>query len=111
LAIALAECCISGGRGATIQLPIDASFQGRWDTLLVGESGARIIVSVSPEHQAEWEAHLADRMGDRWCPLGTVGTSTDGLTLQMTDGQHLINLGIQDMGDRWRTAITRRMAG
>lgn len=111
LAIALAECCISGGRGATIQLPMDSSFQGRWDTLLVGESGARIIVSVSPDHQAEWEAHLTEMVGDRWHPLGTVGGPTDELTIQITDGQHLIHLGIQEMGDRWRSAIARRMAG
>ncbi len=110
LAIALAECCIGGGRGTTVQLPVDASFPGRWDTLLVGESGARIIVSVSPTHQAAWEAHLTETVGHHhWFQLGIVGQPTDPLIIRIADGQHLIHLSLQEMGDRWQLAIPRRM--
>ncbi|MDD4363960.1 MAG: AIR synthase-related protein, partial [Atribacterota bacterium] len=49
LAIALAESCITGGKGATIDINTDF----RPDCLLFGESQSRIIVSAKPEKVQE----------------------------------------------------------
>ncbi|MEL6320049.1 MAG: phosphoribosylformylglycinamidine synthase subunit PurL [Cyanobacteria bacterium J06626_14] len=110
LAIALAECCISGTQGAAIQLSLDSTFDGRWDTVLFGECGARIVVSVSPSHQSDWETYLATALGDRWMSLGTVGGSTDSLKITTADGQPLIHAPLNRIRDCWQLAIARRMS-
>ncbi|MEB3213134.1 MAG: phosphoribosylformylglycinamidine synthase subunit PurL [Leptolyngbyaceae bacterium] len=110
LAIALAECCISGNRGATIQLPLTSAYEGRWDTVLFGECGARIIVSVSSAHQADWEAYLNTELGDRWTLLGRVDASAQALTITTADTQELIHAPLKTMDECWRSAIERRMS-
>jgi len=111
LAIALAECCLSGSRGADIRLALDSSqADHRWDTLLFGESGARIIVSVLPNQAPAWEAYLSSQLGNDWSQLGQVGTSEDPLRLLTSDGKALIDVALGQMSDRWLTAIARRMA-
>jgi len=118
LAIALAECCIGGDRGAQIQLPIsaigtvaasdsDSSF--RWDTLLFGEGGGRIIVSVAADHQVQWENYLADQLGDRWVHLGMVAGMHTPFICSTSDGVSLIESNLKEMGDRWKMAIQRRI--
>lgn len=49
LAVALAECCILGGRGAVIELE-DAI---RTDALLFGETQSRVVVSLPPSSRAK----------------------------------------------------------
>ena len=46
LVLALAECCISSGLGATINLP---SSESRLDRLLFAEGGGRVLISCSSE--------------------------------------------------------------
>ncbi|MBD3881686.1 phosphoribosylformylglycinamidine synthase subunit PurL [Phormidium tenue FACHB-886] len=110
LAVALAECCISGQQGATVQfekpvrVPED---EFRWDELLFAEGGARIIVSVAPEQAEIWEAHLAAHLADGWQQLGQVGG--DRLHLSTTDNQSLINVEVNLMHERWATAIEQRL--
>jgi len=107
LAIALAEACISGQRGAEIRLPADRDLSAyRWDTLLFGEGGARIVVSVSAIHKAEWESYLDQNLAHNWQQIGQVGGSSLNV---MADGFHLINARIEEMGDRWLNAIERRL--
>ncbi|WP_017300165.1 phosphoribosylformylglycinamidine synthase subunit PurL [Nodosilinea nodulosa] len=110
LAVALAESCISGRRGAKIQLSAGADQSGqRWDRLLFGEGGARIVVSVGRDDQAVWEAYLRDRLVDAWQPLGTV--QGDALTLTTQDGQSLIADRVDALSQTWHTAIEQRLAG
>ncbi|MBW4484472.1 MAG: phosphoribosylformylglycinamidine synthase subunit PurL [Tildeniella torsiva UHER 1998/13D] len=110
LAVALAESCITGQQGATIQLSLEASQTSqRWDRLLFGEGGARIVVSVSPQHQAHWEAYLSHHLAGAWQWLGTV--QSDTLTLVSQDGQTLIAEAIAPLTQTWNTAIERRLAG
>ena len=110
LTVALAESCISGGQGAAIQLPLAASqTTQRWDRLLFGEGGARIVVSVSPGHQAAWETHLSHQLPDAWQRLGTV--QGEELTLTTHDDQSVITEAIAQLADTWRNAIERRLAG
>ncbi|MBD1917585.1 MULTISPECIES: phosphoribosylformylglycinamidine synthase subunit PurL [Cyanophyceae] len=110
LAVALAESCISGQLGAKVQLSLEAGQPSqRWDRLLFGEGGARIVVSVSREHQAAWEAYLTHHLTDNWQWLGTV--QGDTLTLATGDGQTLIADAVKSLASTWHTAIEQRLAG
>jgi len=110
LAIALSESCISGGQGAAITLAIASDTDQRWDRVLFGEGGARIVVSVSPSHVPTWEAYLSEHLDGAWEPIGTVGSPDSALSIHTQDGTVLINTSVETMGDRWATAIDRRMA-
>ncbi len=102
LAVALAECCISGELGAEIELP---EAESRWDYRLFGEGGARILVSVAPESAGDWEKSLALLMG-QWQRLGQVG----GASLKISSATPLIELSLREIRDCWSTAIERRLA-
>lgn len=105
LAIALAESCLAGDCGATVELPDAAE---RWDHSLFAEGGARIVVSVAATHQAVWEAFLNEQLPDRWQPLGTVRPTEVGLTISNRT-QALVQVSLRDMSDRWSGAIERRL--
>ncbi|HZG38612.1 MAG TPA: AIR synthase related protein, partial [Nodosilinea sp.] len=110
LAVALAESCISSGHGAAIQLPLAANQTAqRWDRLLFGEGGARILVSVSREQQAPWEAYLNDQLAGAWQQLGTV--QGDALSLSTQDGHVVIADTVAPLAQTWRCAIEHRLAG
>ncbi|WP_448563038.1 phosphoribosylformylglycinamidine synthase subunit PurL [Trichothermofontia sp.] len=119
IAIALAEACITGQRGATIDLdiPRDAPPQ-RWDTLLFGEGGARIVISVAAPDQAAWEAYLTAHLPpDDWQGLGTVQPSASDtsdenlaqLRIQLPGGQSLVEVPVAELTDRWESAIGRQL--
>jgi len=123
LAVALAECCISGGRGAEMTLAVDAEHStaqpagespqanaNRLDTLLFGEGSARILVSIAPARVAAWEGYLTKQLDGTWQQLGRVGSEITPLSLVNVSGVPLISASIADMGDRWSTAIERRLA-
>ncbi|NJL47869.1 MAG: phosphoribosylformylglycinamidine synthase subunit PurL, partial [Leptolyngbyaceae cyanobacterium SM2_5_2] len=108
LVVALAESCISGGQGAAIQLPLAASQgQQRWDRLLFGEGGARIVVSVSPAQQQGWETYLTQTLPDHWQRLGTV--QGEILTLTTQDGEVVIAGAVEQLSQVWGTAIRDRL--
>ena len=112
LAIALAECCISGQLGAEIQLPQMPQMsenhlsENRWDHLLFAEGGARILVSVSVEQVKTWESYLSDHLSHTWQKLGQVKGNRLAIA---TDNLTLINASLEEMGDRWSKAIERRL--
>lgn len=111
LAVALAEACISSQLGAQINLGKMES-SSRWDEVLFGESASRILVSVTPEHQASWEAYLTEQLGEQgqnWQKLGVVKNITVGLQLLIADNPEVINVTIADMSDRFANAISRRL--
>jgi phosphoribosylformylglycinamidine synthase subunit PurL len=66
LAVALAECCLAGGRGATVRLPGDPF------GVLFSESAARAVVAVRPGREAEFAALCADG-GVPAAAIGTTG--------------------------------------
>ncbi|MEO1508249.1 MAG: phosphoribosylformylglycinamidine synthase subunit PurL [Cyanobacteria bacterium J06633_23] len=80
VAIALAESAIGGNLGATITLPATAQ---RHDTLLFGEGGARIIVTVAPTHKTDWENYLSTQLQHQWSVIGTVTPPNSKLTLKI----------------------------
>ncbi|MBW4488556.1 MAG: phosphoribosylformylglycinamidine synthase subunit PurL [Trichocoleus desertorum ATA4-8-CV12] len=112
IAIALAESCISGQKGAEITLDISASEPAslRWDQLLFGEGGARILVSVAPDQAANWETYLQEHLGEHWQNLGQVGNPNAGLRISTRPSVPVIDVSIADMSDRWLNAIERRLA-
>ena len=106
IAISLAESAIGSNLGATITLP---ETKERYDTLLFGEGGARIIVTVAPAHQSIWETYLRDHLDDQWMVLGTVATADAPFILQTSRQKSLINLDVATMADSWRYAIERAL--
>jgi phosphoribosylformylglycinamidine synthase subunit PurL len=73
LAVALAECCIAGGLGASVELDA-SSWAGEELTALFGEGAGGFVVSGEPAALRELAARVAVR------PLGTVGG--DGLSIR-----------------------------
>ncbi len=105
LAVALAESAIAGHQGAEITLTPPPNT--RWDTVLFAEGGARIVVAVDPAVVPQWEALLADRLGENWQVLGTVGG--DHLMIRDDQAQTLVNVPVSQLGDRWGQVIDEMM--
>jgi len=98
LAVALAECCISGEQtGAKVTL----NDKIRPDALLFGEAQSRILVSCSPKNAAKIEkiakAHKA--------PVSRIG-AVGGGNLVIND---LINAPVKDLFSSWKTAIPKML--
>ncbi|HBB30454.1 MAG TPA: phosphoribosylformylglycinamidine synthase subunit PurL [Cyanobacteria bacterium UBA8803] len=114
IAIALAECCITSRLGAQINLGITDEPGGRrWDEILFGESGSRILVTVRPEHQANWESYLREYLGDpvgNWKNLGSVSEENSNLKVYTADNLPIADVTMKEMGDRFRNALERRLA-
>lgn len=103
LAVAIAESCIGGKVGATITV----NAEGRLDERLFGETCGKIVVSVSAENQAAWEAHLNANIADNWQQIGEVQDSGD---LVIASGNTtLIDVSIGAMTKSWSEAIARRL--
>ena len=109
ITVALAECCIKSRLGAEISLDLPASTQ-RWDEVLFGEGGARIIVSVALAQQEIWESYLQEQLNDNWQKIGKVGNYQTGLGVLTTDNKTLINVTIENISHNYHQAITRRLA-
>ncbi|PNW48615.1 UNVERIFIED_CONTAM: phosphoribosylformylglycinamidine synthase II [Euhalothece sp. KZN 001] len=70
IAVALAECCLGGNLG--VEVTLSPGDNQRWDQCLFGEGASRIVVSVSPEKQEQWEGFLNEYLGENWQQLGVV---------------------------------------
>ena len=111
LAIALAECCVSGPRaalGAVVKLALGSL---RCDALLFGESQSRIILSTTPNAVES----LLDRAAEAGIPavhIGTVGG--DRLVIEVEPGKVSdgcrIDLPIGQVWDRWAHAIEEQLS-
>ncbi|QYX33008.1 phosphoribosylformylglycinamidine synthase subunit PurL [Sphaerospermopsis torques-reginae] len=110
LIVALAECCLSGKLGAELNLGISVNSDFRFDEVLFGEGGARILVSVSVENQEIWESYLQEHLGENWQKLGIVANLETGLTVTTADNQEVIKVSIEDMSNVYDQAIAQRLA-
>jgi phosphoribosylformylglycinamidine synthase len=108
LAVALAEASIASGLGAHITLP---STGERLDRLLFAEGGARVVVSVPPDQEGAWRAHLAAALQEdpslRATPLGQVTAPTD-LVIDQPGGV-LLHLAVSQLREVYEEAIPRRL--
>ncbi len=112
LVVALAESCIGGKLGADITLGYSSeSLDLRWDQVLFGEGGSRILVSVSPQHQTSWESYLKEQLGDEeyWQQLGVVQGENTGLRVLVGNGECVIEATVQEMCDCSENGIERRL--
>ncbi|MDJ0734107.1 MAG: phosphoribosylformylglycinamidine synthase subunit PurL [Nostocaceae cyanobacterium] len=115
LTVALAESCISGNLGAEINLELPQNPSQRFDEILFGEGGARILVSVAPKHQKNWESYLQSHLGTDWQKIGKVGDYSTGLQIAIKNKQHLtqiklIEVNIEQMSKSYSQAIPSRLA-
>jgi phosphoribosylformylglycinamidine synthase subunit PurL len=111
LAVALAECCVSGPsapRGAVVKLRLDSS---RRDALLFGESQSRIILSAKPDVVES----LMSRATDAGIPaarIGTVGGNRLVIEVErgrLSDGCR-VDLPIDQVSDRWAHALEEQLS-
>ncbi|MBD2743333.1 phosphoribosylformylglycinamidine synthase subunit PurL [Coleofasciculus sp. FACHB-1120] len=109
VAIALSEACIASNLGAEIHWELPPEPSVRWDSILFGEGGARILVSVVQEHQGIWESYLKEQLEDCWERVGRVGKPDSELRVFTTQSQTLIDVSIKKMGDAYHNAIQRRL--
>ena len=110
LAIALAECCISGKLGSEIIWEL-SDFSGfRWDEFLFGEGGCRILISIAPENQIIWESYLQENLADFWQKIGLVGNAESGLQILVNESMSLINIDMGEISAHFKSAIERRLS-
>jgi phosphoribosylformylglycinamidine synthase len=98
LAVALAECCISGKIGVQVE---QSELSLRKDLFLFSESQSRIIVSCTPDKLDALQLHLVEA-GVPITRLGFVGGVAFVVTL---DGRKVIDCSIEDLESTWKGAI------
>ncbi|NJO07001.1 MAG: hypothetical protein HC876_16600 [Chloroflexaceae bacterium] len=81
----------------------------RWDRVLFGEGGARIVVSVAAEKTNIWQKFLQETRLTHWLPLGQV-SSDQTLSVKTVEGVPLLSLNVEQISDRWAKAIERQIS-
>ena len=110
LVVALAECCISSGLGATIQLP---SSEARLDRLLFAEGGARVLVSCSSEQTLKLKNYykkisLQRAINFSITHLGTVNDQNKLSVYQANNS--IIDVDILHIKDTYKNAILNKIS-
>ncbi|MBP0022255.1 MAG: phosphoribosylformylglycinamidine synthase subunit PurL [Cyanobacteria bacterium SBLK] len=108
LAVALAECCISGNLGAEIILNPPQNGQ-RWDEILFGEGGNLILVAIASEFSRVWEDYLQATLDNLWQAIGTVTQPEGNLRISQSDRESAIDVKICNIQENWSRAIERRL--
>ncbi|MDW8051553.1 MAG: phosphoribosylformylglycinamidine synthase subunit PurL [Armatimonadota bacterium] len=105
-AVALAECALTYGVGAAVDLPAEAiDHVPRRDAALFGERQTRVIISAAPEY-APAIAELASVYGLACYRIGTTGGDRLRIALQ---GQTVIDLPLADCRAAYEGAIPHLM--
>jgi phosphoribosylformylglycinamidine synthase len=107
LAIALAEMCIAGSTGATVDLgdlAQAAKTHIRSDVLLFAEQASRIIVALPT---SQWLAlqELASATGVGLVLLGETGTDSPPALRITRDDATLVDIEVKGMDAAWRGAL------
>jgi phosphoribosylformylglycinamidine synthase len=107
LAVALAECCISG-KDKMIGVNIDnLNYNMRPDALLFGESQSRIIITCD---KVSVEKIRKIALGLK-APFSVIG-KTGGRVLRILNGiEELVYLPLEDMREEWGGSLKRRIEG
>ncbi len=106
LAVALAECCITGPRLLGADISLGAA--ERLDELLFGEAPSRIVVSIAPVEWVRFEQIVRE-----WAVpvtvLGRVGG--DRLTIRVVGGGTSVAVGVEAMSEAFGWSLTRWVGG
>jgi phosphoribosylformylglycinamidine synthase len=109
LAVAVAEACLAGGLGAHLELLAGSA---RPDRVLFAEGGARILVSVAPEHSIAWQEALdrAEAASPGAVPARCLGVVLADPELVIRQaGTPLLQVPLSSLQERYEQAIPRRM--
>jgi phosphoribosylformylglycinamidine synthase len=105
LAIALAECCVTG-RAGKVGCDVVVAATGRVDETLFGEGPSRVLVSVEPARAREFEALMAES-AIPWRWLGATG----GERLRIgVGGRTVVDADLGRIEDAWRNGFERHVA-
>ena len=98
IGVAIAEMCIGGRIGATIDL--DGTGNCTLWSRLWGESLGRIVVAVAPENEPAFLKKMADSI------TTYLGVVTESSELNIVDGfEPLVSIQVQDMVDSWQGTL------
>ena len=107
LAVALAESSVSGTRtGAAVGCDVTVEPGRRLDEALFGEGPSRVIVTVEPARQREFEALMAES-AIPWRWIGTTGG--ERLTVRAA-GRVVVDVAVDRIEHAWRSGFERHMA-
>ncbi|MBH8602509.1 phosphoribosylformylglycinamidine synthase subunit PurL [Thermoactinomyces sp. CICC 23799] len=102
LALALAESCISGGKGATVSVETDLAPA----VCLFSESQSRILITASPENAGQIQ-EIARQYG---VPCRKIGEVTGERKLKVSvNGRGVIHQDVDLLSKRWEAAISCAM--
>ncbi len=105
LCIALAECCILSGKGATIVLNKDFN---RDDNLLFGEGGSRIIFSIDKMKENEWLNYLKENQINfqQSIYVKKIGNvSSKNLNIKIRD-KDICNIRVEELTEKFNNSIS-----
>jgi phosphoribosylformylglycinamidine synthase II len=97
MAVALAEMCISGNIGASID--ITSMGTSPTERKLFCETNTRWLVEIDRERENEWK----ETMQKKIFRLGEVGNDF----LEIGDGNSIMNIGIDEMREAWYSPLWR----
>src|SRR5262249_53964846 len=105
---ALAEACVTGTRrgAAGIGCEVAVDVARRLDETLFGEGPSRVVVSVEPERQREFEALMAES-AIPWRWIGSTGG--ERLSIRVA-GRLVVDVGVDRIEHAWRSGFERHMA-
>jgi len=108
LAVCLAECCIAGEIGATVNLTVNAiqpPITGRYSPILFGETASRIVVTVAPSKLSELSA-IAEEQN---CPMSVLGEVGGRDLVIAFEGKELVREEVRNLRAVWSTALTQQI--
>ena len=108
LLVALAEACVTGTRrgAAGIGCEVAVDVARRLDETLFGEGPSRVVVSVEPERQREFEALMAES-AIPWRWIGSTGG--ERLSIRVA-GRLVVDVAVDRIEHAWRSGFERHMA-
>jgi phosphoribosylformylglycinamidine synthase subunit PurL len=105
LAVALAECCLAGGRGAHLDLEaVPGRVSGRQDLALFGEAPTRVVVSLAAVEGARFEGRCREA-GVPCFALGVVR----GEALRLQIGAEVLDMGLPALRDAHEGGLLRAL--
>lgn len=96
LGVTLAECCLSSGLGCLVDLNTN---NDDLVCLLFGEAPSRIIVSIDPKREREFQDYLASNLAGHFSLLGMVRTDKDFIV--SLGGQNILQMEIAQMAEQF----------